>query len=250
MQRRPRGFTLIELLVVIAIIAILAAILFPVFARAREAARSTSCRSNLRQIGMGMLMYIQDYDEAFGHSWINDRGPNFQNTDWIDYLIPYVAGTPWFRGSNGSNRYTVLYNCPSSVRRGDDTNYGFYGTLSRRPLAFIENVAGTVMFCDISNVRNNASLDPNEWQELGGTDWEVAYARSFTSNGRGSSWWEHTGSNSSRRAFGRHNKVCNVAFIDGHVKGVPIRQLIGPLTSSTFPNGYRYRDSRNMWDNF
>jgi len=60
-----RGFTLIELLVVIAIIAILAAILFPVFAQAREAARKSTCQSNLKQIGTGMLMYIGDYDEAF-----------------------------------------------------------------------------------------------------------------------------------------------------------------------------------------
>lgn len=65
MMLRKRGFTLIELLVVIAIIAILAAILFPVFARAREAARKTTCQSNLKQIATGMLMYAQDYDEKF-----------------------------------------------------------------------------------------------------------------------------------------------------------------------------------------
>src|SRR5438270_1578858 len=65
MQRdRPDGFTLIELLVVIAIIAILAAILFPVFARVREKARTTTCVSNCRQIGTGLMMYAQDYDET------------------------------------------------------------------------------------------------------------------------------------------------------------------------------------------
>ncbi len=65
---RRRGFTLIELLVVIAIIAILAAILFPVFARAREAARKSSCLSNLKQIGLGAMMYVQDYDEMYPDS--------------------------------------------------------------------------------------------------------------------------------------------------------------------------------------
>ena len=70
----PRGFTLIELLVVIAIIAILAAILFPVFATARERARQTSCLSNTNQMGKALLMYLQDYDERF-HDANNPPGP-------------------------------------------------------------------------------------------------------------------------------------------------------------------------------
>ncbi|MFQ6098945.1 MAG: DUF1559 domain-containing protein, partial [Armatimonadota bacterium] len=65
MRHRTVGFTLIELLVVIAIIAILAAILFPVFSRAREKARQASCQSNLKQLALGFLMYAQDYDEKF-----------------------------------------------------------------------------------------------------------------------------------------------------------------------------------------
>src|SRR5260221_10716098 len=71
--RRPRGFTLIELLVVIAIIAILAAILFPVFAQARAAARKASCVSNTKQFSLGILMYAQDYDETI---------PRFDNNRW------------------------------------------------------------------------------------------------------------------------------------------------------------------------
>ena len=69
MMQSKRGFTLIELLVVIAIIAILAAILFPVFAQAREKARQTSCTSNLKQVGIALMIYTQDYDETFPTSW-------------------------------------------------------------------------------------------------------------------------------------------------------------------------------------
>ena len=75
MHPRTKAFTLIELLVVIAIIAILAAILFPVFAQAREKARAIACMSNMKQIGIGVQMYIQDNDERlfFRSSWANSR---------------------------------------------------------------------------------------------------------------------------------------------------------------------------------
>jgi prepilin-type N-terminal cleavage/methylation domain-containing protein len=71
--RRRSAFTLIELLVVIAIIAILAAILFPVFAQAREKARQAACLSNLKQIGTGVMMYVQDYDETFPQSSVQQQ---------------------------------------------------------------------------------------------------------------------------------------------------------------------------------
>ena len=74
MHNHKSAFTLIELLVVIAIIAILAAILFPVFAQAREKARSTACMNNCKQLGLGMMQYVTDYDECFPMGVINFRG--------------------------------------------------------------------------------------------------------------------------------------------------------------------------------
>ena len=95
---RRRGFTLIELLVVIAIIAILAAILFPVFARARAKARQTSCQSNLKQIALAHMMYVQDYDERFLYGW----NALYSCSDtWSGFLQPYVKNEG-------------IFNCPTS----------------------------------------------------------------------------------------------------------------------------------------
>src|SRR5438309_1970214 len=99
--RRVPGFTLIELLVVIAIIAILAAILFPVFAQARAKARQASCLSNTKQLGLALQMYVQDYDETVV---LNDNGSaTVPRLGWMDLLQPYIK-------NDG-----VLV-CPSSTR--------------------------------------------------------------------------------------------------------------------------------------
>ncbi len=103
--QRSRGFTLIELLVVIAIISILAAILFPVFARARENARRASCLSNAKQAGLGIMQYTQDYDEKLPKAYHN-------STIWADDIQPYVKNYQMFK-------------CPSNPpgrKSGDATN--------------------------------------------------------------------------------------------------------------------------------
>ena len=90
-MHRPKGFTLIELLVVIAIIAILAAILFPVFAQAREKARAITCLSNQKQLTLGWLMYAEDYDETFVMSAVCQRcSSTGGQVYWLEMIEPYV----------------------------------------------------------------------------------------------------------------------------------------------------------------
>jgi prepilin-type N-terminal cleavage/methylation domain-containing protein/prepilin-type processing-associated H-X9-DG protein len=151
-KNRKQGFTLIELLVVIAIISILAAILFPVFAKARENARRTACLSNMKQIGLGIMQYLQDYDERYPRAWGGLDGPGTDpdqgrypdptdiETDkskpggafkvnpnpgggannyrtWMDYIFPYVKSVQLFR-------------CPSYSPTADQSSYGYSTALN------------------------------------------------------------------------------------------------------------------------
>jgi len=143
-----RGFTLIELLVVIAIIAILAAILFPVFARAREKARQTSCLSNLKQIGLAELMYEQDYDERgpMNHMAAQSGG---RWVEWWTVLQPYIKN--WQVFSCPSNTTVNIYNgvnygkhgCSDSVLAGEQSSDFWYGRVQ-----FLKAPAETIAFAD------------------------------------------------------------------------------------------------------
>jgi prepilin-type N-terminal cleavage/methylation domain-containing protein len=108
-----KGFTLIELLVVVAIIAILAAILFPVFAQAREKARQTACLSNLKQIATGMLMYAQDYDETFV-CWTGGYNWNIWGTMYPRLVDPYIKSGIKYNSSDNSTEIKDVWACPTA----------------------------------------------------------------------------------------------------------------------------------------
>jgi prepilin-type N-terminal cleavage/methylation domain-containing protein/prepilin-type processing-associated H-X9-DG protein len=107
---RRRGFTLIELLVVIAIIAILAAILFPVFAQAREKARAASCLSNQKQVALGLMMYAQDYDETYPGDNISTQ-QRWGTYYWMFLTIPYIKNNP----TNFNKPKGGVFQCPSDI---------------------------------------------------------------------------------------------------------------------------------------
>src|SRR5947208_12556668 len=128
MSSRPKAsaFTLIELLVVIAIIAILAAILFPVFAQAREAARKTSCLSNTKQLGLGIMQYVQDYDEMYPcNSWDT---PIIATADNDTHSPLYRSAMQWLWRIQPYMKNRQLFVCPSDPNPKSGWAYGLDGS--------------------------------------------------------------------------------------------------------------------------
>jgi prepilin-type N-terminal cleavage/methylation domain-containing protein len=159
-KKRNHGFTLIELLVVISIIALLAAILFPVFARARENARRASCSSNVKQIMLGVMQYTQDYDERVpGSSANNDR-------TFYDYVEPYIKSR-------------AVFVCPSNSKKsvGYGYNYAYFAKLPANApisggcinIASVQKPAETVMLTDNSAGRD-FDYAPRYWRTFGGAE--------------------------------------------------------------------------------
>ena len=209
------AFTLIELLVVIAIIAILAAILFPVFGRARENARRASCQSNLKQIGLGFAQYTQDYDERLPGRYMNapasDGSPG---TAWRQVLQPYIKSTQ-------------LFACPSNTGNTQGTWSGGASTLlSSTPRSYIvngfpDNIGGTPPTNDgagqsLAAIPATATTmlvmesDPS-WQ------WPEANTSLSTTDFR-------------NMLFAGHLGQVNFLFVDGHVKALK------PLATGTPTN--------------
>ncbi|MCE5241482.1 DUF1559 domain-containing protein [bacterium] len=200
-----RGFTLIELLVVIAIIAILAAILFPVFAKAREKARQSSCQSNLKQIGIAWLMYIQDYDETCPPLYIPTPGYSGNYLHVPELLYPYQKNAQIWRCPSESASYQTFDNsiqCTygyNQSRFAGKTDFDS-GTIG---LAALEDPVGTIIFIDDTN--------------LYAGPYSPAVAAGYNpAQGVLNSESDTTGT----RAKSRHNEMYNIAFADGHVKSM------------------------------
>jgi prepilin-type N-terminal cleavage/methylation domain-containing protein/prepilin-type processing-associated H-X9-DG protein len=246
--RLKSGFTLIELLVVIAIIALLAAILFPVFARARENARKTSCANNMKQIGLGFAQYIQDFDEQYfvssPYQGPGTNGGPCYGYGWAGAMMPYVKSTQLYRCPSDS------YNSP-----GTSTYFGHTDVLLPVSYAYNRNVAVVAAAADHTapaktvlsfEARSVAVLTNPNAQNLGDAEWSGGCGGNEASTagnggdgtpgvaGTGNDGWiQRNGyarntmymgnplrinSNPISPTEGRHLNGGNFLFSDGHVK--------------------------------
>lgn len=220
-----RAFTLIELLVVIAIISILAALLFPVFAKAREKARAISCASNERQIGLAMLQYVQDNDETLTFSFYgsatadSDMGVNYK---WMDAVFPYVKSEPVFTcpsdGLSPPYKYRAGHNYGSYGLNGAYGSPGDHQTPPRSSSAYL--VTSAMLAVPTTTVwvtdNNNAATATNTGGSQGffWPDWTKNPVINKAVTPRQLQ-------NISERHIGR----VNVLYCDGHVKAVTLDSL-------------------------
>ena len=230
-SRTQSGFTLIELLVVIAIIAILAAILFPVFAKAREKARTASCGSNCKQMGLAMLQYAQDYDETFtpmGYSWQSPTAPtsdpNFSGPQsgygyWMSWA---VLSYPYLKNSQ-------VFRCPSTDYHNNNVADGLpvYCVNTSGALATLFGTGVGPKMAALE--RPSSSLMLSEKGAGGGNQYVLS------------------GPYYAGRAD--HNLGLNPAFFDGHVKWVTARYGdLGAPWPAAYSTAYQVHPPRELMD--
>ncbi len=257
---RHSGFTLIELLVVIAIIAILAAILFPVFAQAREKARAITCVSNQKQLGLATLMYTQDYDECFPFA----QGGNIDGQSGMttaDLIDPYIKAGNLNNNSAGGNAWpeTSVWVCPDGKtydHGGDpdgyfDYAYNFlyltdvnaannfvptwdtpadYGIWAwsqpGRSLGALGHPSDTVMWVDAGH-SDGPNAKPGCGAYGGNCDTWVTLMTPLALLYNGPTDWLSA-------ADARHSQMANIAWCDGHVKAMRLEAFYGQWNGTTF----------------
>lgn len=222
-----RGFTLIELLVVIAIIAILASILFPVFAKVREKARAISCASNLKQLGLGIMQYQEDNDEinpaAFGNNNNNWQGGG--SNSWCTLILPYIR-------SNG------VYICPDDTYGRGSVDIDAGGNPINGQAPRISSYSMSLAWGDwggqfSANAAKLASITSPSSTIMLSERWNgyhflaVGWAQD---NWCGDGEFLHGQNNGPAGAVG-HTGMSNYAFCDGHVKAMHFEQTVQQVGS-------------------
>ena len=247
--RTKRAFTLIELLVLIAIISLLAAIVLPALSRVRESGRRTSCLSNLKQIGLGVLMYIQDYDEKFPSGRITAQaGGIVGGWSWAGEIYPYVKTDKVFKcpsdsfvpADNSDGAVSYAYNM-ALTRSDNGSNYAGCGV---GPLgiaaAYVKLAAAskTVLLVEITGVAAKISAQPMEGggaTSSGMTGWYSpitegyginvkpgTFGGSFATGYMGNLGTQGNASSMyTSPPLGRHLEGANYLLADGHAKWYP-----------------------------
>ena len=230
-----RAFTLIELLVVIAIIAILAAILFPVFGRARENARRSSCQSNLKQMGLGVLQYVQDYDELYPQAdlplYVGGSGAN--HWYWGQMIQPYTKSTQVLQCPSDTDQTTqpdTSYISPTGFGGFGATTHASYiynAQFRGVSMAKITAASSTILITDggYKTLTTSPFVD-RATPRLAG--YVLAEAANSNSTGTNAGW---------AGPSDRHLDTTNVLFADGHVKA---KQLSTFYDNGSNPVGTYY----------